>query len=141
MGGDLGIYVIDEDTASIKIQHPRDDNGFWGKFKINQGSVATSGDYERYFEIDNIRYHHIINPASGYPESGCMSVTIVTEEAEMADALATGVFVMGAKKGMDFINSIKDIEGIILYRECDNVKSLVSDGMVEKYKYIEYEQY
>ena len=141
MGGDLGIYVVDEDTASIKIQHPRDEHGFWGMFKINQGSVATSGDYERYFELDNIRYHHIINPATGYPDSDCISVTLVAEDAEMADALATGVFVMGTKKGMDFINSIKDIEGVILYREGDNLKSLVSSGMVEKYKYTEYEQY
>lgn len=140
MGGDLGIYVVDDDTASIKIQHPRDNNGFWGMFKVNQGSVATSGDYERYFEIDNRRYHHIINPATGCPDSDCISVTIITEEAKFADAIATGVFVMGTKKGMDFINSNKDIEGVILYKEGDNFKSLVSTGMIKKYKYIEYEQ-
>ncbi|MFC1563024.1 FAD:protein FMN transferase [candidate division KSB1 bacterium] len=138
MGGDMGIYVVDDDTATIKIQDPRDNYGFWGKFQINQGSVATSGDYERYFEIDGVRYHHIINPATGYPESDCVSVTIVTKEAELADAMATGIFVMGSKKGMDFINNNRNIEGVIICRDGGNLKSLISNGMVEKYRYMEF---
>ncbi|NVM01628.1 MAG: FAD:protein FMN transferase, partial [Candidatus Helarchaeota archaeon] len=117
-----------------------DENGFWGEFKIKKSSVATSGDYERYFEIDGVRYHHIINPSTGYPQDDCVSVTIVTEKAELADALATGVFVMGHKKGMDFINRNKDVEGIIVYKEDGILKSLVSEGMIDNYKYIEYEQ-
>lgn len=139
MGGDLGIYIIDDDTASVKIQHPRGGNGFWGEFEIKEGSIATSGDYERYFEIGGVRYHHIINPTTGYPQSDCVSVTIVTEKAELADAFATGVFVMELEKGFDFINKSKDIEGVIIYKEDNILKSLVSEGMIDKYNYIEYE--
>ncbi len=140
MGGQLGIYVVSDDTAKIKIQHPRDSEKFWGEFKINEGSVATSGDYERYFEVNGIRYHHILNPFTGYPANDCISVTIVTEKGELADALSTGVFVMGRKKGMDFINNLDDVEGVIVYKENGMFKSIVSDGMINKYRYIEYGQ-
>ena len=139
MGGDLGVYVAGDDTATIKIQHTRESAVFLGEFQMKEGSVATSGDYERFFKLDGVRYHHILNPFTGFPSKECISVTILTKEASLADAVATGVFVMGHKKGFDFINEHDNIEGVIVYREESALKSLVSDGMITKYNYIENE--
>ena len=139
MGGDLGVYVAGDDTATIKIQHPRDSAVFLGEFQIKEGSVATSGDYERFFKLDGERYHHILNPFTGFPSKDCVSVTILTKEASLADAVATGVFVMGHKKGFDFINEHDNIEGVIVYRDESALRSLVSEGMITKYNYIEHE--
>ena len=138
MGGDLRVYIVEDDTATIKIQHPRDSEAFWGKFEIRDAAVATSGDYERFFELDGVRYHHILSPFTGYPQRDCISVTIVTDEAERADAVATAVFVMGPQKGSEFINKFDDVEGIIIYKEDDILKSFTSEGMVTKYRYTEY---
>ena len=101
--------------------------------------MATSGDYERFFKLDGVRYHHILNPLTVFPGKDCVSVTIVTKEASLADAVATGVFVMGHKKGFYFINEHDNIEGVIVYKEESKLKSLVSEGMVTKYNYIEHE--
>lgn len=81
-----------------------------------------------------------MNPFTGYPANDCIGVTIVTEKGELADALSTGVFVMGHKKGMDFINKLDDVEGVIVYKEDGVFKSIVSDGMINKYRYVENEQ-
>lgn len=80
---------------------------------INQ-SVVTSGDYEKYVEFNGKRYAHIINPKTGYPTTGIKSVTIFASKAELADALATSVFVMGLEIGLDFINQLKGVEAIIV---------------------------
>ncbi|MBL4936743.1 FAD:protein FMN transferase [Clostridium sp. YIM B02515] len=103
---------------SIGIQHPRLDRseGLLGIVKISDEALSTSGDYERFFIKDNKRYHHILNPATGYPaDNGVMSDTIVIKgnvaDANMqADILTTTVFVLGADKGMKFIESLPGIE-------------------------------
>lgn len=139
MGGNLRVYIVDDDTATIKIQHPRDEDTFWGKFEVQNASVATSGDYERFFEIDSIKYHHILNPSNGYPASSCVSVTIITDTAFRADAFSTAVFVMGPEKGMEFVNKYDDVESVIVFNKGKMLESVVSDGMFKKYKYVEYE--
>jgi len=82
--------------------------------ELNDMAVATSGSYEKYAVIDGKKYSHTIDPKTGYPVSGIKSVTIICPSAELADALATPVMVMGVKVGMDMINQMKNIACIII---------------------------
>jgi len=136
-GGDLGIYINGTDSANVKIRHPRKEGDFWGSFKVQMAGVATSGDYQRFFAIDGIRYHHIIDPKNGKPGRKSVSVTIVTGSAEKADALATGVFIMGPEKGMTLIETLPDTEGIILYYARGELVSRISSGMIDLYNFKE----
>jgi thiamine biosynthesis lipoprotein len=77
-------------------------------------SVATSGNYEKYIIIDGVKYSHTINPKTGLPVTGIKSVTIVSTNAEVADAMATPVMIMGIETGLDMINQMKDIEAIVI---------------------------
>ena len=102
----------------VGINRPRKDAAFDDVYKIvdlnNQG-FATSGDYRNFFEVDGIRYAHVIDPRSGYPTSnGVVSVSIIADSCTLADGLATAVMVMGAEKGMDLINRLERVEGLII---------------------------
>lgn len=88
-----------------------------------KGAVVTSGNYEKQVIFDGVRYSHIINPKTGYPATGLISVTVFTSQAELADALATAVFVMGAEVGLDRINQIPDTECIIVTDKGELIKS------------------
>ncbi|MFV0404838.1 MAG: FAD:protein FMN transferase, partial [Bacteroides graminisolvens] len=81
---------------------------------ITNKSIATSGNYEKFVVIDNQLYSHTINPRTGYPVKGVKSVTIITTNAELADAMATPVSIMGVKDGLNFINQIKGIECVLI---------------------------
>jgi thiamine biosynthesis lipoprotein len=107
----------------IGIQDPRDRSRILATFDAEGTSVATSGDYERYFEIDGIRYHHLLNPFTGFPARGCRSVTILAKEALSADALATAVFVMGPRKGLQLIETLEGIEGLIVSADGEIIQS------------------
>jgi len=81
---------------------------------VQEMAVVTSGNYEKFFLHEGKRYSHIIDPRTGYPTTGIKSVTIVSPDAEISDALATSVFVLGEKEGLDMLNSLRGIEGLIL---------------------------
>jgi thiamine biosynthesis lipoprotein len=98
----------------VGVQHPRGVNEIIRRIKLNEMSIATSGDYENYFEKDNVRYHHILNPKTGYPSRGLQSVTVVHKDNAFADGLATSVFVMGKKKGIELIESLYETEAMII---------------------------
>jgi thiamine biosynthesis lipoprotein len=83
---------------------------------VNQ-AIVTSGEYEKYVIVDGERYGHIINPKTGIPSKGILSVSILTSTAELADALATTVFVLGEKDGLALINHLEGVEGIIINQE------------------------
>jgi thiamine biosynthesis lipoprotein len=93
---------------------------------LTDGTFSTSGDYERFFIKDGRRYHHILDPDSGEPARGCQSVTIVAESAAIADALSTGVFILGPAAGMQLIERLPHVEGIIV---TDHGEMLVSTGL------------
>ena len=89
-----------------------------GYFSIEDGSVVTSGNYERYFEEGGIRYHHILDPKTGYPsESGLDSVTIYSEKSADGDALSTLCFVLGAEKSLPLIESMENTEAVFITSE------------------------
>jgi thiamine biosynthesis lipoprotein len=93
---------------------------------LHDETFSTSGDYERFFIEDGRRYHHILDPDEGMPAQGCRSVTIVAGKAILADALSTGVFVLGPQAGMALIEKLPDVEGVIV---TGGNEVLVSSGL------------
>ena len=114
----------------IGLQHPRNSKDIIGSFEITDKAVSTSGDYEKFFTINGERYSHIIDPRTGRPVKGIASVTIIADNATKADALSTGVFVLGLEEGMKLIEKLPDVEGIIVYED-DNATLIIktSSGM------------
>jgi thiamine biosynthesis lipoprotein len=98
----------------VGIQDPRDRDSIMGILEVRDEAVVTSGDYERFFMHDGHRYHHILDPITGYPAERSMSVTVVGPRAEEADALATAAFVMGARDGLALIENTPGFEGLIM---------------------------
>ena len=124
-GGDL--YASSGSQSKrwkVGVQDPDDSNELIALIPIANAAVATSGDYERYFEKDGIRYHHIIDPATGQPARLARSVTIISARAYMADALATAVFVLGPKNGMALIEELEGVEAIIVGADGQHANSM-----------------
>ncbi len=96
---------------------------------LSNGTFSTSGDYERAFMKDGVRYHHIIDPATGEPARACRSVTLVTDRAVIADAVAKGVFILGPKDGMALIERLPNVEGVIVSSANE---TLVSSGLRDR---------
>ncbi|MDO8707082.1 FAD:protein FMN transferase [Pseudomonas sp.] len=113
----------------IGIQDARNEKKLLGVLNITETSVSTSGDYQRFFIKDGVRYHHILDPKTGSPAKGLVSVTVVGRNEAMTDAMSTAVFVLGLEKGTDLIKKA-GAEGIIV-REDGTIT--VSDGLKEKF--------
>lgn len=99
---------------SIGVRDPRDEDKLAAVIPLQDVAVSTSGDYQRYFEEDGIRYHHIINPRSGDSARALQSVTVIGPDATTTDALSTSVFVMGLESGLELINRMPDIDAILV---------------------------
>lgn len=110
----------------VGIKNPRGE-GHVIKLPVENMAVSTSGDYERYFEADGVRYHHILNPKTGTSAKGIRSVTILGEDAITTDALSTTVFVMGIDKGLMLINRMDNLSAVIID---DTGKIYYSDDLV-----------
>lgn len=98
----------------VAITNPLDKEKIYGLLPISNGAVVTSGNYEKFVVLNGKRYTHIIDPRTGYPSSGVISVTVFAPKAELADALATSIFVMGKDAGIDRINQLPKIECILI---------------------------
>lgn len=110
----------------VGVRDPRRDGAIAVRIPLENEAISTSGDYERYFEEDGRRYHHIIQPATGEPANGVHSATIVGPDAVITDALSTSVFVMGVDQGLRLIATLPDYEGIVIDAEG---KMFYSDGL------------
>lgn len=100
----------------VGIRHPRlSEQDVFTRLPIVDEAISTSGDYERFFEENGHRYHHILNPATGLPTEGILSVTVVGPDATTTDALSTTLFVMGAERGLAMLaRSFPDYEAVIV---------------------------
>jgi len=118
----------------IGVRHPRKQGmKIAAIVQTGPSGFATSGDYERFFFKDGLRYHHLLDPETGFPAPKNISVTIIAETAFMADALATAVFIMGPNAGIDFIEEHESIEGFIIYKNNENeISYKISQGFIGK---------
>jgi thiamine biosynthesis lipoprotein len=99
---------------TIGIVNPDSSHEVFSYLSITDMAVATSGNYEKFIVVDGKKYSHTINPRTGLPVTGIKSVTIITTNAEIADAMATPVMIMGINTGLDMINQMKNIEAVII---------------------------
>jgi thiamine biosynthesis lipoprotein len=94
--------------------------------------VATTGDYERFFEENGQRYHHIIDPQTGYPARGAVSVTVIAQDAVTADALATAIFVLGPSEGISLAERLPGIEAFVISKKDERLDVHKTSGIAGK---------
>jgi thiamine biosynthesis lipoprotein len=114
--GDLTAWGVQPDGQpwTLGIVRPDAKREIFSYLNVTNMALATSGNYEKYIMVDGKKYSHTIDPRTGLPVTGIKSVTIITPNAEVADAMATPVMIMGIRAGLDMINQLKDIEAIII---------------------------
>lgn len=135
IGGSSTITYGEKETGEpwkIAVLDPRDDTGYLGVLTLEgTNHVSTSGDYEKFFEEDGKRYHHILDPATGYPaDSGLISTTIVAKNGALSDGLSTACFVLGKEGAMKLLEEY-DAEGIFVDKD-KNV--YLTKGLREKFE-------
>jgi len=118
ISGDIKAFGLKPDLKpwKIGIRNPRAENKedeIMATIEMTDMAISTSGDYERYFIIDEKRYHHILNPKTGYPVDECRSVSIVAKDGAVTDPFSTGIFILGAEKGIKLLEEM-GIDGIIV---------------------------
>lgn len=133
IGGSICVYGDKGDGKDwhIGIQDPRGAEGEVFAVVDVPGTVtvSTSGDYEKYFEKDGVRYHHIFDPVTGYPaDSGLISVTVISEDGLLSDGMSTACFVMGLEKGMVYADK-KNVDAVFV---TSDKKVYVTDGLKKK---------
>ncbi|MFM7895982.1 MAG: FAD:protein FMN transferase, partial [Flavobacterium sp.] len=116
VSGDINTWGKQPDGQSwtVGIVNPMNKNKVFATFPLDDSAVETSGSYEKYVTFNGKRYSHIIDPRTGYPASGIVSVSVFAKQTEIADALATGIFVLGVEVGLDLINQLNGIGCIIV---------------------------
>jgi thiamine biosynthesis lipoprotein len=102
---------------TVGVQDPRNEGEMAVLLPLVDTAVSTSGDYERFFEEDGIRYHHILDPTTGDSARDSWSVTILGPEATITDALSTSVFVLGPERGLELVNRLPGIDAIVIDAE------------------------
>lgn len=130
LGGNVQVYKTKTDGSlwKVAVENPDSTEDYLGVLSVKDKAVITSGGYERYFEKDGKTYHHIIDPATGYPaESGLKSVTIVSGDGVLADGLSTSLFVMGEEKALKYWKEYRDKFDMVL--ENDNGKIIITKGI------------
>jgi thiamine biosynthesis lipoprotein len=117
---------------TIGIQDPLSFQGdYIGTTNVTDKSIVTSGDYERYFVSNEKKYHHIIDSRTGYPsENGIISVTIISDNSIEGDALSTCAYIMGIKKGLKLIESLKGIDAIFITKD---KRVYTTEGLINKF--------
>jgi thiamine biosynthesis lipoprotein len=112
----------------VGIRDPRNDGQVAISVPLADEAISTSGDYERFFDEDGVRYHHIIQPSTGEPAGGVHSATVFGPDAVITDALSTSVFVMGVERGLTLIGTLPDYESIVID---DEGRVFYSDGLMQ----------
>ena len=131
LSGDIKTFgrLPDGKLFPIGVQHPREAGAVLVWIDLQEEAISTAGDYERFFERDGVRYHHILDPRTLQPARGCQSVTVIARDGVWADGLDTGIFVMGPELGMRLVETLPDVEAIIV--DADG-RLLVSSGLKQR---------
>lgn len=98
----------------VGIRHPRQEDALVTRLDLRNEAISTAGDYERFFEQDGVRYHHILDPVTLEPARLCQSVTVIAPEGTVADGLDTGIFVLGPERGMALVERLPGVDVIII---------------------------
>ncbi len=116
LSGDIKTFgrLPDGSRFPVGIRHPRKEGAVLAWVELQDEAISTAGDYERFFERDGVRYHHILDPATLHPARSCQSVTVIAREGMMADGLDTGIFVLGPEQGMALVERLPDVEAVIV---------------------------
>jgi thiamine biosynthesis lipoprotein len=101
----------------VGIRDPRSDGRMVTRLPLENEAISTSGDYERYFEDNGVRYHHILVPGTGQSAREVRSVTILGADATLTDGLSTSVFVLGVERGMQLVGRLPDVEAVIVDKD------------------------
>lgn len=119
LSGDIKTFGLlpDGQTFPFGIRHPRREGAVLAFIELQNEAISTAGDYERYFERDGVRYHHILDPRTLQPARDCQSVTVVAPDGVMADGLDTGIFVMGRERGMALVEQLSGVGAVIVDRD------------------------
>jgi thiamine biosynthesis lipoprotein len=112
----------------VGIRDPRSEGRVVTRLPLEEEAISTSGDYERYFEEDGVRYHHILVPGTGKSARGVRSATVIGADATLTDALSTTVFVLGVERGMRLIAGLKGVEAVVVD---DQGRIYYSDGLAQ----------
>lgn len=128
LSGDIKAFGVPQERAGfpVGIRHPREEGTLIGIIDLRDEAISTAGDYERFFERDGVRYHHILDPTTLEPARKCQSVTVVAKEGTIADGLDTGIFVLGPEQGMALVEQLPEVEAIIID---DEGRMTVSSGL------------
>lgn len=131
LGGNVRVVGKKPDGAifSVGITDPQNPGQLCAVVDVEDCSVITSGAYQRNFSRNGVTYHHIIDPKTGYPASGLKSVTIISKDGILADALSTALFVMGEEGALDFFRRHGKAEGFEVILVTDDARLLASDGI------------
>lgn len=113
-GGDVLARGAGPDGWRVGIAHPRAPGTLIDEVTLHDQAVVTSGDYQRYIEVDGVRYHHILDPRTGYPSGGAIQVSVVASDPTVADALATAAMVLGPDAGRALIERWPDADALIV---------------------------
>jgi FAD:protein FMN transferase len=118
VAGDIKAFGVKPDGKpwKIGIRNPSPgnaDDDIIATVELTDTAISTSGDYERFFVLDGKKYHHLIDPKTGYPSSGCRSVSVIAKDGVFTDSFATGVFILGPEKGMKVLEKM-GFEGVII---------------------------
>lgn len=116
LSGDIKAFgaLSDVDGFPVGIKHPRQEEAVIAIIELKDEAISTAGDYERFFEREGVRYHHILDPATLQPARACQSVTVIGKEGVLVDGLDTGIFVLGPERGMALVERLPDVEAVIV---------------------------
>lgn len=128
LAGDIKAFgaLPNAEGFPVGIKHPRQEEALIAEIDLRDEAISTAGDYERFFERDGIRYHHILDPKTLQPARTCQSVTVIGREGTQVDGLDTGIFVLGPERGMALVERLPGVEAVIVD---DQGRVMVSSGL------------
>lgn len=136
-GGDIRYWGAKPDGQPwlFGVQHPRAPEQYIAVEDLGLAAIATSGDYEQYFEWKGERYHHLLDPKTGYPARACISATVWATTALDADILSTAVFVLGPDQGIALVEGLTDVEGFIFFERDGQLMHRASTGLHDRFRF------